>query len=399
MFIPLESLSSSSTLVKDFAHSFDKVSRFFNGDYHQEQVYRRLLPTVAQAPRADRRILVERLMEQNKNFHCQQATMQNIELLAKPDSLAVVTGQQVGLFTGPLYTIYKALTTCKLAANLSRQLQHPVVPVFYLVTEDHDFDEVRWIGLWNQNHQYQKIRYTPAVMPQRVPMSEIILDESIYSVLQVLQTWTPDSEFKNDLLEQVSNCYGPGCHFVSAFARLFSHLLQDLGVILLDASDPQLKQLARPILQKELAEFTSVSAMMRTNEELLQNGYHTQLAVHPSRPHLFLLEHGRHSLEKEGDRLRNMHSNVTYSIAELLQQTERTSPKAALRPIVQDWLLPTIAYVGGPGEIAYFAQLKQVYADFGIPMPVVAPRAGFTLVEPKIQRHLDKFSLDSVDVI
>lgn len=398
MTIPYSLLPFGSKLAKDYVDSFEKVALFFNGHYRQEQAFQNLAVQVTQTQRADRTTIVDCLIAQNRAFQCGTATLANIARLAQPDCLAVVTGQQAGLFTGPIFTIYKALTTCKLAESLSRQLQKPVVPVFYLVAEDHDFEEVRWCGLWRHD-QFVKMVYALDFIPQRRPVAEILLDQAIAPLLQQLQEDLPDSEFKQRLFSLLHECYRPSVSFVQAFAGFFSRLLQHLGVILLDASDPKLKALAQPIMQKELLEFTSVQAMKQTNDELLAHGYHAQLAVHSMRPHLFILDQGRHSLEKEGERLRDMHSQRLYHPEELSRQPEHLSPKAALRPIVQDWLLPTIAYVGGPGEIAYLAQLKRVYAGFGLPMPVVVPRAGLTLVEPKIQRHLLKFSLTAAEVI
>jgi len=399
MKLPPSALPFGSQLSKDYVQSFPAVAEFFYGDYRLEKLYHTLASRVDQTPRADRGRLIEILTEQNESFGGGAATRHNLRLLAKPDSLAVVTGQQVGLFSGPLYTLYKALTTCKLAADLTHRLDRPVLPVFYLVSEDHDFDEVRWVGWWDKANQFQKLVYTPARMPQRLPMSEVLLEPGIELLLQDLQDWTPPSEFKSAWMDVLARCYHPGTSMATAFAHFFSHLLAEWGVVLLNASDPRLKELAQPIFQQELNNLTSVSAIQQTNVELMKKGYHTQLTVHPTRPHLFVLNQGRHSLEKERDRFVDMHSRTAYTSEELLQQPSTLSPKAALRPIVQDWLLPTLAYVAGPGEIAYWAQLKRAYAGFGLPMPMVVPRAGFTLVEPKIQRHLEKFSLTSAEVI
>ncbi len=396
--IPFSHLPFGSQLAKDYVANREKPGTFFNGNYRYPQVFQEVAPRVTQAKRADRAAVIDCLTAQNSSFNAGPETMVNLSRLQQPDCLAVVTGQQAGLLTGPLYTIYKALTTCKLAQYLALQLQRPVVPVFYLVAEDHDFEEVRWFGLLQQDG-FKKVIYAPDYSPQRIPVAEILLDQAVEPLLQHLADGTPDTEFKNRFLSLLRECYAPGISFVHAFARLFSQLLQNFGVILLDASDARLKKLAQPVFHQELANLTSVQAMLQTNAELLAAGYHTQLAVHPSRPHLFILDQGRHSLEKEGEHLRDMHAHKLYTVNELVQQPERLSPKAALRPIVQDWLLPTIAYVGGPGEIAYLAQLKRVYEAFGLPMPVVVPRAGFTLVEPKIQRHLEKFSLHGADVI
>jgi len=398
MDIPIDALPFGSRLTKDYLRFDEQVAGFFNGDYRRSITYQAAATVAAGTPRADRRALLERLYHQNESFGMAQATKRHLEQLADPQCLAVVTGQQVGLLTGPLYTIYKALTTCRLAESLAGELQRPVVPVFYLATEDHDFDEVRWLGWRNQKYEFEKKIYTPALMPQRTPMSGVVLDAAIVDLLQQLDDESEASPFKAQFLNLAGECYRPSVTLADAFARFFTTLLADWGVVLLDAADAQLKELAQPIFQQELTEGTSVSAMLRTNRELADRGYHSQLAVHPQRPHLFILTQGRHSLEQTDTGLRDMHSGARFTAEQLAREPARLSPKAALRPIVQDWLLPTIAYVAGPGEIAYWAQLKRVYAGFHLPMPIVVPRASMTLVEAKIRRHLEKFSV-SVDKV
>ncbi|HPI71860.1 MAG TPA: bacillithiol biosynthesis cysteine-adding enzyme BshC [bacterium] len=399
MDIPIEALPFGSRLTKDYLRFDERVAGFFNGDYRRPISYQTAAALADQTPRADRRSLLQCLHQQNESFGMAHATRRRLEQLAAPECLTVVTGQQVGLLTGPLYTIYKALTTCRLAESLAHDLQRPVVPVFYLVTEDHDFDEVRWLGWRNQKYEFEKKFYSPEIVPQRTPLSDVVLDDTIADLLQQLNDESEASPFKAQYLNLAGACYQPSVTLAAAFARFFASLLADWGVILLDAADPQLKELAQPIFQQELTELTSVSAMLQTNRELAEEGYHTQLAVHPQRPHLFILTQGRHSLEQTGARLREMHSGALFTAEELAREPARLSPKAALRPIVQDWLLPTIAYVAGPGEIAYWAQLKRVYAGFHLPMPVVVPRASMTLVEAKIRRHLEKYSVSVAEVL
>lgn len=399
MDIPIEALPFGSRLTKDYLRFDEQVAGFFNGDYRRPTTYQAAAGIAGETMRADRRSLLERLYHQNESFGMAQKTRRHLEQLADPKCLAVVTGQQVGLLTGPLYTIYKALTTCRLAESLAHDLQRPVVPVFYLATEDHDFDEVRWLGWRNQKYAFEKKIYTPQQMPHRTPMSAVVVDAAITDLLRQLSDESEDSPYKAQYLNLAGDCYQPSVTMADAFARFFASLLADWGVILLDAADPQLKELAQPIFQQELTEWTSVSAMLRTNRELADKGYHSQLAVHPQRPHLFTLTQGRHSLEQTDSGLRDMHSGALFTAEELAREPARLSPKAALRPIVQDWLLPTIAYVAGPGEIAYWAQLKRVYAGFHLPMPVVVPRASMTLVEAKIRRHLEKFSVSVAEVL
>ncbi len=390
MFNALPRFPTSPSLVKDYINQFDRVKDFFNLDYrHLNKQW-----GIDNIRDASRKKLAEILKDQNREFGSGEKTLANIDRLAEPKSRAVVTGQQAGLFGGPLYTFYKALTTIKLAKELESKSKRAIVPVFYMVSEDHDFDEVRWAGITDKKNQYQKIIYTENFHPQRQPVSQIRLDDNITKTIESLDDQIIDTEFKNDILKNLTTQYQKGRSFSQAFAGWFAHLFSDYGVILLDASDPRLKSLALPVFERELRQEITFHAISKSNEQLQQKGYHQQLDIMDKRPAVFLLQQGRHSLEIKNNKLVELSQMNAFDIEELLNQPQKLSPKAALRPIVQDYLLPTIAYVAGPGEIAYWAQLKNVYREFEIHMPVVFPRADFTLLETKTLKHLQRFEID-----
>ena len=389
----------TSQISHDYLHAFEKVGDFFSADFKDVEAYKTLAEKTDRVKRPFRRELQHILLQQAEVFGSNDLTKKNITKLGDPDTLAVVTGQQTGLFGGPLYTLYKALTTIKLADELSARLDRPVVPVFYLVSEDHDFAEVQWAGIVNKSNTFQKKTFAPEHLPQRQPVAEILLDGSIEGLLSDVHSATTGTEFKEEVLAKLAECYRSGASFSLAFARWFSLLLANFGVILLDAFGVRLKPLVKDVFARELDEQITEKTIAETNTHLESAGYHTQLVVQNNRPAVFILKNGRHSLERTDKGYKNLDSQEILSFHELVAQPHLLSPKAALRPIVQDTLLPTIAYVGGPGEIAYWAQLKGVYQAFELPMPAVVPRASFTLIEPKIKRHLDKFGLSAQQVI
>jgi bacillithiol biosynthesis cysteine-adding enzyme BshC len=399
VIVPPKTLPSLTPLVVDFWNDFPKVSSFFGADFRDWKSYAAVADRVRQVGRPYNHELVSILREQNESYSCSRQTLKNLETLAGGKALAVVTGQQVGLFSGPLYTIYKALTIIKLAQELSHRLDAPVLPIFYLVSEDHDFAEVQWAGLIDSTNKFRRVFYRPAQASDRLPVFQLKIEESINQVIKQLADSLPDTEFKQEIISQLMLSYQSGTGFALGFARWFTRLFSQYGVIILDASDPRLKRLVSPIFERELKENLSSLAISKTDQLLTSFGYHSQLAIQPNRPNVFVLKDGRHSIERDGVGYRNLNSGQMYSIAELIANPEQISPKAALRPIVEDTLLPTIAYVGGPGEIAYWAQLRGTYEAFDLPMPVVVPRAGFTLVEPKIKRHLERFSMSAAQVI
>ena len=399
MKIPIKEMPGLSQLTRDYLSHLHRIEKYFSADFRNWNEYELLVKKIHPVPRPYMEDLIALLIEQNNIFKCGPQTLQNIDQLSNRNALVVATGQQVGLFTGPLYTVYKALTTIKLAQELEQRLHLPVLPLFYLVSEDHDFVEVQWAGVVDKSNHFADIRYEPSERHDRMPVSQIILDESINEKIDSFAEMMPDTEFKKDIFASLKACYQPGTAFHTAFARWFQKLFSRYGIILFDSADVRYKKYVQHIFEKELAENVTAKCLQKTNAELMRQGYHAQIPVHNDRPGLFILQNGRHSLQREGGKFRNMQSGELFDVNALLQQTEKLSPKAVLRPIVEDALFPTIAYVGGPGEIAYWAQLKDVYKAFDLPMPIVFPRAGFTLIEAKVNRHLKKFGLTPLDFI
>jgi len=380
----------STALVNDYLRGRAEIMKFFSGDFRNLDSFARVAKGIRVQPRDE---LAEILMQQNRHFG-NEAALPAISLLRRPDTLAVVTGQQVGLFGGPLYTIYKALTAIHLGVILQQQLGVAVVPVFYLVSEDHDFTEICWIGWMNGENRYERIEYTPERLLERQPAGDILLDEKLPTLLDQWFAKLPNTEYRDSVKNRLCSHYAPGKSFSAAFCTWFAELFKDYGIVLLDAADPRLKPMMAPVFERELREQITQTAIGETDNSLHMAGYHSQLRVQENRPALFILREGRHSLQKGEGGFRDLHDDRLYTVEELLDQPQHLSPKAALRTVVQDTLLPTVAYVGGPGEIAYWAQLKKIYQAFDLTMPVVVPRSSYVLVEPKIRRHIERYAVD-----
>jgi bacillithiol biosynthesis cysteine-adding enzyme BshC len=389
-----DQLPGMSRLAADYLGHSPHALAFFADDYSRSEAWPLQAGRVLRTEHANRSRLVEILRRQNRQLEAGPVTAASLDALASDDALVIVTGQQAGLFGGPLYTLYKALTTCKLARYWSGRLKKPVVPVFYLVSEDHDFAEVQGAGYLDTHHQYKKAVYAPSGLRERMPVGEILLDPGIDATMRELTEEIPDGDYKSGIVEMLAAGYSSGFSFAEAFSRWYARLLKERGMIFLDPSDPELKRLAAPLFRQELEQKITVQRMQEVNGRLQEAGYHLQLPVHPLRPALFLLRDGRHALEETTGGYRNLHTGEVLNLPELVALPEQLSPKAALRPLFQDYLLPTLAYVGGPGEIAYWGQLGGIYESFGLPMPLVIPRAGFTLVEGKSRRTLERFDID-----
>jgi len=348
------------------------------------------------------------LRRQNESFGADGAVFRSIDAMKKNDSVAIVTGQQTGLFIGPLYTIYKALTAIHLAAELRRRGVN-AVPVFWMEADDHDFPEATRRAVLDGAGYAQTIDFGSKLFPE----SEIAMrsvgalrfNENIHNVTKEYLGSLPDSGWKAGVAKMLEAAYAPGRSFAEAFAILTHRLLPETGLILFNPGDAEAKRLASPVFSRAISEAEQIqSALVRRNEDLSAAGFHAQARVLSDSTVLFLSIDGkRQALESRGDgnfQLKNSGEKFDRArIMELAAQTpEIFSPNVLLRPIVQDYLFPTIAYAGGAAEIAYFAQIEILYSIFGRPMPVIWPRNGFTLIEPEIAEAMDKTGVKFTDI-
>ena len=393
-------LDAFPDLFVDYCADFEAVADFYPGDWRDEATRRTTAKQAAQRP-ADRDVLADVLIEQNEAWGGGAATHQNIETLRDPESIAIVTGQQVGLFTGPLYTIYKTLTTLRLADEWAEQTGRPVVPVFWVEGEDHDFEEIATAHVLERNEDVP-LSYAPGAPDNPGAVGRLRLTDAIEDVLGRLDDALPPSDFKPGLMERVRAAYQPGTRIEDAFAHLLRSLFEGDGLVFMNPDDARLKGLTRPLFRKEINDPQApVARIEATSQALRDRGYHAQVHARPT--NLFWLDDdGRYPIDL-GD---NGHfvlrgTDRTWSRDDLLARLdaspERFSPNVVLRPLMQDHLLPTAAYVAGPGEVSYFAQYGDVYDWAGLAQPLIHPRASVSLVEGKVQKVLDKYDLSVAD--
>lgn len=348
----------------------------------------------------DRRQLCAALEQMNRGWGASEATFRNIRLLAEPDCLAVVSGQQAGLFTGPLYTIYKALSAVKLAECLT-QRGVKAVPVFWIATEDHDFAEVAWAEFINRDCALEKVAVPAEIHNEGSPVGLVKLDQSIETVTENLLKSLPNSEFTEDAGTLLRDAYAPGTAYGDAFARLVTALTAKHGLIVLDPLDAELKKLAAPLYSAAARIAPEIAAAItHRSRELEDAGYHAQVTPSEDSFPLFLHDEtaARHALSRTpGGKYRTKADGQEYSAEELaewaLREPDRFSPNVILRSVVQDYLLPTITYYGGAAEIAYFAQTSEVYRLLDRPVTPILHRASITMVEKQTWRALERYDL------
>lgn len=397
--LPFSALPGTPKLFVDYAENRSDASNYFMGHFSDLMAYETHLRALERRSYL-REPLYAALAAQNTRFFAGEATLMNLELLRSPTTFAVVTGQQVGLGSGPLYTIYKALTAVQMARWLAEQFPaYRFVPVFWLESEDHDFLEINHLGVITVDNEFRMVRYAQPAEDEARDLRPVALrgiDTRIEETFAALRACLPATDFTDDVFRMLGNTYAPGGSLQRAFAHLFHSLYPDAGVVFLDPSDPAVKQIATPVILQELETFPTTGEEVIKRSAELEEKYHAQ--IKPRAVNLFMLhKDNRFPIEPSeyGFFLKGTRQRFTRD--ELLeiagQEPERFSPNVLLRPIIQDFLLPTAAYVAGPSEVSYFAQLQPAYDHFQVPMPIIVPRASITLVESKVDKVFRKFSL------
>ncbi len=312
----------------------------------------------------------------------------------------VTTGQQPGLFGGPLYSVYKGLTAIALARRLEVEFGKPVIPLFWVASEDHDWDEANhtWlVGTDNELTRFSVDDPDPAVTPalHRIPLGSAGPD-----VAEAFLRALPPTDFGEPFAALVREASGADQTLPAGFHRLMHRLLGPLGLYFTDAAASSLKAASADVLRRELADSARhEEALTETAARLAAAEYGSQVTLMPGGVNLFLeTGAGRERLYREGDGFRVRSMDGLLSVDDVEDRMERdaaaVSPNVLLRPVVESAVFPTLSYVGGPGETAYFAQLADFFECFGIGMPVIHPRFGATIVETKIRKVLDKFGVE-----
>lgn len=399
-----ENIPHQSRLFLDYLRGEPELLRFYPSavGFHQDVSQR--APEVLAAQKTERRALCDALEDLNRGWGAQAKTIESIARLREEDTVAVVTGQQAGLFTGPLYTIYKALSAVKLAGCLTDR-GTKAVPVFWIATEDHDFAEVATAEFIGCDCRLAEISVSPEMHREGMPVGHVRLDASINETVERLLATLPDTEFTPELRSILVDSWAPARGYGEAFARMMTHLMTDYGLILLDPQAAKLKELAAPLYAEAARRAPEIaSAVEARSRELVEVGYHAQVVATSDSFPLFLHteEGSRHSVTRtERGTYKAKESDEEYTAEELaelaLRDPSRFSPNVTLRAVVQDYLLPTVVYLGGAAEIAYFAQTTEVYRVLGRPQTPILPRASMTIVEHRTGRTLSRYNLSLSD--
>ncbi|MBE3595602.1 MAG: bacillithiol biosynthesis cysteine-adding enzyme BshC [Hydrogenibacillus sp.] len=360
----------------------------------------------AHYPRADREALGAALFAYNRKVENGEAALANIAALSRGEALAVVGGQQAGLFTGPLFVIYKALTVIQLARKLAERLGRPVVPVFWIAGEDHDFDEVNHVYSLTPELDIQKIAIPHPHPDRRTAVSRLeIPQDALRAALDVFLETLPDSEFKPAIAERLSSIVAASRTLVDVFARVFAWLLGSEGLVLIDSDDPNVRRLERPLFRRLIEEAEGLRRALLDGEAAVRAlGYAPQLEIAPESANIFLHEGGERVLlyGEDGaffDRRARLRFDREALTALVAAHPERFSANVATRPLMQEYLFPVLAAVLGPSEVAYWAELREAFHFMTMRVPPLVPRFQATVVEPALEKALAAFGCEAARAV
>ncbi|GGE22629.1 putative cysteine ligase BshC [Marinithermofilum abyssi] len=399
-------LEPQSPLYRDMIHHFDRVADLYG--YSPADEENMLLRAKRQREREsgiDRVRLAEVIREYHGSELSHPEVERNLKRLAQPDSLVVIGGQQAGLMTGPLYTIYKAITIIQLARREEKRLGRPVLPVFWIAGEDHDLDEVDHIYLFGGKGEPLKHRLK-IHSEQKVPVSNVVPTPDMWEEwVQGLEQLLPDSEYKAGILSKLRQHANSRLSLSRHFARWMHEWFGRYGLLLIDAAFPPLRQLEVPFFERLIDHNQDLQhALVTQIEQVKEKGYPVQLDLPREHAHLFLLQNGeRCALEQTGGRFRTREEEDSWTAEELKallhRHPEWFSNNVVSRPLMQEFLFPVLAVVLGPGETAYWGLLKEAFALFDMEMPPLFPRISLTLMDRRWEKQLRRFQWSFQDVL
>jgi bacillithiol synthase len=396
-------LPSSNKLATDYLFQKKETDRFFDYQWHHPEVFHMRHTDVLER-NYPRKELVEHLLSYHQRFHPSVKTIDNIQKLENPESVVVIGGQQAGLLTGPLYTIHKIISIIQLAKEQEQKLKVPVLPVFWIAGEDHDFAEINHVFV-QKNDQIVK-KAIPQQEYKKRMISNIQIDQNIcWKWLQEVVETYGETKITNDLLGKLKHWLYSSTTFVDFFASIILELFGQEGLIIVDSASPHLRKIESAFFKEMIFRNEGLSqAVMEQQKIVAESGYSPIIEISEENAHLFVEVDGeRVLLERKGQQFIGKNSECQYSLEELLDMAdnapEKLSNNVVSRPIMQEYLFPTLAFIAGPGEIAYWAELQKAFSVFGLKVPPVVPRLMMTFVERSIESDLKEINLSIEDAL
>ena len=387
-----------SPLVEEYLNGAAGAAPFYSGSWREPADFIAVMEAVDRRFDRDRR---------RRALECVRPSawvpQERLDAWVEAGGAMVTTGQQPGLFGGPLYSLYKGLTAVRLAERLEALLERPVLPVFWVASEDHDWAEADHTYLIDTSNDLVRLQVDDPGHGDRA-LHRITLNKELDRVVAQAVQVLPTTDFSSPYIELIRDSYDSGSTLAEGFSGVLGGLLEPLGVLFAEAAGAPLKEASVSVLLRELDNAEAHEGLLKENSAGLEvAGFSAQVPILDGGVNLFLEgPRGRERLYRNGDGFELYRSGEIVSSEEVRDRSHRDprslSPNVLLRPIVESSVFPVVSYVAGPGEMAYYAQIQQLYEAHGLTMPVIFPRYSVTIVEAKVRKKLDKFGLDLEDL-
>lgn len=379
--IPLADTKAFSSFFLDYIQQKETLRPFYNRFPLPENFKAQIAEKSKAFPQQHRKVLVSVLQKQYQDIKVSEVVSANISALENANTFVVTTGHQLNIFTGPLYFIYKIITVINACRRLKADYpDYNFVPVYWMASEDHDYDEIKYFRLYGKKYIWQTDQ-KGAVGRFHTKDFKKLLEEVPGDITPFREAYTKSKTLSGAARQYVNALFG------------------DEGLVTLDADDRDLKALFKPVMENDIFNHNTLELVNKSNKALDDLGYKTQVFCRDIN-FFYLDDNLRSRIEEHDGRFRILDTSLEFSSEELKSliatSPEKLSPNVILRPLYQEWILPNLAYVGGPAESIYWLQLKKVFDDYNVPFPMLMPRNFGMVVDHTIQRKLEKTGLDIV---
>lgn len=390
--LSFEDTKTLNSLVQDYLLKKKETEQLYSF-YPDADGYTKLLQDPELFSSLNRKVLIESLIRQAKTVNnTSKESLANINLLDQAHTFSVTTGHQLCLFTGPLYFIYKIISAINLSEWLSKNFpDKKFVPVYWMATEDHDFEEVNHVFVHGKKLEWQT--------EEKGAVGDLKI-KGIDTIIKELENILDPGEHAKEFIVLLKNSYEKHETLASANRFLVNELFGKYGLVIADGNDKALKQEFKEAFKKDIFDHIPSKKVSETVSYLHSKKYETQ--VNPREINCFYLDNGRNRLEKDGNSYKVIGTSKIFSKSELEKiidtETEKISPNVVLRPMYQQHILPNIAYVGGPGELNYWLEYKTAFEAMRITFPILQPRASLMIIDKNQSQKLNKLGLGAKDI-
>lgn len=390
-------IQSGNEMVRDYINGRENTA-FYHYDFRKKEAFIHRLEDI-QNREYPRKELANHILTYMSRFPLTENTYRSIEKLKREDSVVVISGQQAGLLTGPLYTIHKIISTIQLAIEKEKELGVPVVPIFWIAGEDHDLHEVNHVYVL-ENEKVMKKSFRPTIFTEKKMVSKINLEQEklIEWVESVFESYG-ETKYTNNVLQLLKNKINESETFTDFFAHIIHYFFEKYGLLMIDSAHPQLRQIEEPYFAEIFEKSITITEKLLLRQKALSSkGYPTTIESDPSSIQLFY-EHLDERVLLHYDAKNDMYigKGVSFTKEEILKEIhthpDKFSNNVVTRPIMQEMLFPTLAFIAGPGEMSYWAELKDAFELFGMKIPPVVPRINITLLERNIESLMNEIGL------